>query len=151
MEKILDIYDIQPVLLDNFIDYKITIFYVILSLIILVIVYYFLSSKKEIQKEEVIINIKPNFKDRLKNIDLNLDKDKFYAEILAVIKDYLEYKTWKSISKMTLKELKKQNFDKKLYSLISNLYYKEYSNNKELDDNLDQRARLINSLLNFIK
>ncbi len=150
MEKMKDIYDIQPILLDNFIDYKITILYVILSLIILAIVYYFISSKKEIQKEEMSVSIKPNFKDRLKSIDLNLDKDRFYAEILAVIKDYLEYKTGKNISKMTLEELKKQNFSKKLYSFIADLYYKEYSN-VDIKDTLGQRKELINKLISFIK
>ena len=51
---------------------------------------------------------------------------------------------------MTLDELNKLKLNNNLYKLISTLYYKEYSDNS-LDDNLDERKKLIENIKNIIK
>ncbi len=150
-----DIYGIQPLLLDNFINYKISFIYLIVIILILLFLYYIYEKNKI--KVSVIDN-SPIINKRDFSIDLDLlyekylsaQRELFYSKLLWILRDYLEYKTWKHITKMTLDELKSLKLNNNLYKIISSLYYKEYSDNS-LDDNLDERKKLIEKIKNIIK
>jgi len=148
-----DIYGIQPLLFDNFINYKISFLYIIIITLILMFFYYIYRKNKVIIIEKSPIINKKDFSidlDLLYKKYLSSQREIFYSKILWILRDYLEYKTWKHITKMTLNELWKLKLNNNLYKLISSLYYKEYSDNS-LNDNLEERKKLIENIKNIIK
>ncbi len=155
MNQMTDIYDIKPILLDNIINYKLSLIYIFL-IIIVFIIFYYLSSKKTVIIEEKIeqkIDKRDYFIGLLDDLQKNgllLNKDEFYSRLLKILKEYITYKTWKNIESLTLKELKNAKLNKNLEKLISNLYFEEYSPYKNIDSD-DFRKKIIKDIKWIIK
>jgi len=136
--------DINPLMTRFPINIEYTLIFIIF-LVVLYFLYKFLNKPKTIKKiEKKIVNkesLAPWFHKNLDNLEKNLDSKTFYKDLLAILREILEYKWQKNISKMTLKEINNLKINSKLKDLIKNIYFKEYMQNFE--DSAKTRKNLI--------
>ena len=139
-----DIHNIQWILLDNLLNYKISILYAIFAVFVLGVLYFLKNYKKEVIIKETLEKPKEkiNYVELLNKIPLDLEKNIFYGKLMEVLKKFLEEKTKKSFSKMTLEELKKLNLNKNLFEFIKEIYFLEYDKDS-FEDNLEKRKNIL--------
>jgi hypothetical protein len=70
--------------------------------------------------------------------------------VLEVLRKFLEDKTKKSFSKMTLEELKKLNLNKNLFELIKEIYFLEYDKDN-FEDNVEKRKKILEKVKSILK
>ena len=149
-----DIYDIKDVLLSFPINITYSLVYLIF-LIILFIIYKNIISKKDekiIESVREVIKPKKDYYDILENFKKDyLDKNEkiFYSKLLYILREILEYKWEKNISKMTFKEISNLELSNNLKNLVKSIYYKEYM--KDIDDNKEIREKMIEDIKKIIK
>jgi len=145
-----DIFDIKS----NILWWPIDFFYSFLYIIFFII--FFFLIKKFSKKPEKILEVvekkfepeKINFSELLKKISFEDTKEKFYSKISFILKNFLEEKNLKPISKMTFKEIKNLNLEKNLENLIKEIYFSEFK--KDTDDNLELRKKIFEEVKNLI-
>ena len=152
--------DINPLMTRFPINIEYSLIFIVF-LGILYFLYKFLNKPEEAIKkiEKKIVNkeaLAPWFHKNLDNLEKNLNSKTFYKDLLAILREILEYKWQKNISKMTLKEInetlsltlspreKEQELD-----LIKNIYFKEYM--KNFEDSENTRKNLILEVKKLIK
>jgi len=148
-----DIYDIKSILLGFPINIIYSLIFIIL-LIILYIIYYMIINKKVEKIKEKPIKIKEEKDFNLILLDfeknnLSLASDRFYSALIEILRDILEYKWNKNISKMTFEEINNLKLDDSLKNMIKSIYYKEYT--KKIDDNDKIRLTFIKNIKKLIK
>lgn len=112
--------------------------------------------KKFLKKPEKILEVvekkfepeKINFSELLEKISFEDHKEKFYSQISFILKNFLEEKNLKPISKMTFKEIKNLHLEKNLENLIEWIYFSEFK--KNIDDNLEIRKKIFEEVKNLI-
>lgn len=150
----IDIYDIKDVLLSFPVNITYSLIYLIF-LIWLFIVYKKILNKNNdslIDKRVEVIKSTKNYYEileKFKSNYLNENEKIFYSKLLYLLRDILEYKWEKNISKMTFEEINSLNLDNSLINLIKRIYYKEYM--KEVDDNNEIREKFIEDIKKIIK
>jgi len=131
--------DINPLMTRFHINIEYTLIFIIF-LVVLYFLYKFLNKPKTIKKiEKKIVNkevLAPWFHKNLDNLEKNLNSKTFYKDLLSILREILEYKWQKNISKMTLKEINNLKINSKLKDLIKNIYFKEYKQNFEDSENI---------------
>jgi len=149
-----DIYDIKDVLL----SFPINITYSLVYLIFLLILYFIYKNiinkndEKIIESVREIIKPKKDYLDILENFKKNyLDKNEkiFYSKLLYILREILENKWEKNISKMTFKQINNLDLSNNLKNLVKSIYYKEYM--KDIEDNKEIRKKLIEDIKKIIK
>ena len=149
-----DIYDIKDVLL----SFPINITYSLVYLIFLLILYFIYKNiinkndEKIIESVREIIKPKKDYLDILENFNKNyLDKNEkiFYSKLLYILREILENKWEKNISKMTFKQINNLDLSNNLKNLVKSIYYKEYM--KDIEDNKEIRKKLIEDIKKIIK
>ena len=149
-----DIYDIKDVLL----SFPINITYSLVYLIFLLILYFIYKNiinkndEKIIESVREIIKPKKDYLDILENFKKNyLDKNEkiFYSKLLYILREILENKWEKNISKMTFKQINNLDLSNNLKNLVKSIYYKKYM--KDIEDNKEIRKKLIEDIKKIIK
>ncbi len=149
-----DIYDIKDVLL----SFPINITYSLVYLIFLLILYFIYKNINKIIKPAASslplgeIERGIDYYDILENFKKDyLDKNEkiFYSKLLYILREILEYKWEKNISKMTFKEISNLDLSNDLKNLVKSIYYKEYM--KDIDDNNEIRKKMIEDIKKIIK
>jgi len=149
-----DIYDIKDVLLSFPINITYSLVYLIF-LIILFIIYKNLINKNDekiIELTNEIIRPKKNYYEILEDFKKDyLDKNEkiFYSKLLYILREILEYKWEKNISKMTFKQINNLDLSNNLKNLVKSIYYKEYM--KDIEDNKEIRKKMIEDIKKIIK
>ena len=138
--------DINPLMTRFPINIEYSLIFIVF-LGILYFLYKFLNKPEESIKKETpktnfwqVWSLEIYFK-KLKKLEKNLDSKTFYKDLLAILREILEYKWQKNISKMTLKEINNLKINSKLKDLIKNIYFKEYM--KNFEDSENTRKNLI--------
>jgi len=149
-----DIYDIKDVLL----SFPINITYSLVYLIFLLILYFIYKNlinkndEKIIELTNEVIRPKKNYYEILEDFKKDyLDKNEkiFYSKLLYILREILEYKWERNISKMTFKQISNLDLSNDLKNLVKSIYYKEYM--KDIDDNKEIREKLIEDIKKIIK
>jgi len=149
-----DIYDIKDVLLSFPINITYSLVYLIF-LIILFIIYKNIINKNDekiIELTNEVIRPKKNYYEILEDFKKDyLDKNEkiFYSKLLYILREILEYKWERNISKMTFKQISNLDLSNDLKNLVKSIYYKEYM--KDIDDNKEIREKLIEDIKKIIK
>ena len=149
-----DIYDIKDVLLSFPINITYSLVYLVF-LIILFIIYKNLINKNDekiIELTNEVIRPKKNYYEILEDFKKDyLDKNEkiFYSKLLYILREILEYKWERNISKMTFKQISNLDLSNDLKNLVKSIYYKEYM--KDIDDNKKIREKLIEDIKKIIK
>jgi len=148
-----DIYDIKDVLLGFPINFVYSIIIIIFILILFIVYKYILKQSNDlnIYKETPKEVIKKDFKKILRDFEnsfLEKDKSIFYSNLIEILREILEEKWNKNISKMTLDEISSLNITEENKLLIKSIYFKEYM--KEIEDNKDIRLKFINNISKLI-
>ena len=140
-----DIYDIKA----NLLWLPIDIFYSFLYIIFLAILFFVFIKYQERKKEvKTLVKEKIDYLKALKEINLNSSKEVFYSKISVVLRDFLEEKLSKPISKMTLNEIKNLSLEGTIEKVVENIYFKEFK--RETEDNLDVREKIFEKVKNLL-
>lgn len=150
-----DIYDIKGTLLwlpINIINTLIFIIFIIILFFMIKILF-----KKEEKTEGIVEQMVEkkeirNYLDILNEFEkyyIDSKSDLFYSKLLEIIREILDEKENKNISKMTFEEINFLKIDNDLKNLIKDIYFKEYSK-YVFDDNIDYRKDLISKVMNII-
>lgn len=154
--KINDIYEIKDISLGYFINIEHTIIYILFLIFLIFIFKKLLSNNKVIENDNKVIE-----KQIIKKVDfnkiisdfqsnyLNENQTIFYSKLMEILKEILESKWIKNISKMTFSEINNLKIDNNIKLLIKNIYYKEYS--KNIFDNEQIRIEYIENIKELIK
>jgi len=149
-----DIYDIKDILLWFPININYSLVYIIF-LIFLYFLWKYLNNNKQEKIEEIVeVEEKVENKDFNKILEeiekkyINIEKNIFYMKLSEFLRDLLEFKWYKDISKMTYKEISRLDLDKNIKNIIKNIYFKEYK--KEIIDSEKQRKEIINDIKKII-
>lgn len=154
--KIDDIYEIKDISLGYFINIEHTIIF-ILFLIFLIFIFkkLLLNNNDEIKNDNEIIKKpiikKVDFKKMINDFEskyLTENQTIFYSKLIEILREILESKWIKNISKMTFSEISNLKIDNNIKLLIKNIYYKEYSNN--ILDNEKVRLEYIENIKELI-
>jgi len=148
-----DIYDIKDILLGFPINFFYSIILIIFILILFLVYKYILKQSKDlnIYKEIPKKIIKKDFKKILRDFEnsfLEKDKSIFYSNLIEILREILEEKWNKNISKMTLNEISSLDIIEENKLLIKSIYFKEYM--KEIEDNKEIRLNFINNISKLI-
>jgi len=150
-----DIYDIKDIILWFPFNIINSLIYVFFIFVLYFLYKYILNKNWEKYIDTVIIQkdfIEKDFTKEIKIFEkkyIDSSKEIFYKNIIALLREILEFNWEKNISKMTFQEIKKLNLDTKLKELIKNIYYKEYK--KEIQDNIEVRKQYIKEIKKIIK
>ncbi|MCD5385380.1 hypothetical protein LRZ95_01795 [Candidatus Gracilibacteria bacterium] len=147
-----DIYDIKGIVLGYIFDIKYSFIY-ILFLIVLYILWFLMNKNKNNIKQENIVKkvVKIDFDKLLDDINqkyLSSDKNLFYTKLTNFLRELLEYKGYKDISKMTFDEISRLDINNNIKYILKNIYFKEYQ--KEIIDNKKLRESYINDIRKLI-
>ena len=147
-----DIYDIKGIVLWYIFDIKYSFIY-ILFLIVLYILWFLMNKNKNNIKQENIVKkvVKIDFDRLLDDINqkyLSSDKNLFYTKLTNFLRELLEYKWYKDISKMTFDEISRLDINNNIKHILKNIYFKEYQ--KEIIDNKKLRESYINDIRKLI-
>lgn len=147
-----DIYDIKGIVLWYIFDIKYSFIY-ILFLIVLYILWFLMNKNKNNIKQENIVKkvVKIDFDKLLDDINqkyLSSDKNLFYTKLTNFLRELLEYKWYKDISKMTFDEISRLDINNNIKYILKNIYFKEYQ--KEIIDNKKLRESYINDIRKLI-
>ena len=147
-----DIYDIKNTFLWFIFDLHYSLFYLIF-IIILIILYKILNKKESVvevkQEKKEVKQI--DFKNILKLFTqkyLEKKSEVFYSKLIEILREILERKWYKNISKMTFEEISKIKIDEDLKNLIKNIYFKEYQ--KSFEDTNEKRLDFIDKIKKII-
>jgi len=148
-----DIYDIKDILLGFPINFVYSTILIVFILILFIVYKYILKQSKDlnIYKEIPKKIIKKDFKKILINFEnsfLEKDKGVFYSGLIEILREILEEKWNKNISKMTLGEINSLDITEENKLLIKSIYFKEYM--KEIEDNKEIRLNFINNISKLI-
>lgn len=150
-----DIYDIKNTLLWFPINIENSLIFIIFIILLYFIIKYLLKKEEILEKIEEKIEIvkeRKNYLEILNEFEINylLSKNEiFYSKLAEIIREILEEKENKNISKMTFEEINKLKIDKSLKSLIKEVYFKEYVEHIE-NDSEDYRIDLIQKVKEII-
>lgn len=143
----IDIFDIRGNILWLPFDFVYIILYA-LFLLFLYFIFRYLDNKKVISLTQIDNSLyekeQINYLFLLENIDINLEKNIFYSEIISIFRDFLDEKIWKNISNMTFSEIKNLSLEENIESLICSIYFKEYKS--EIEDNIELRKKILNEV-----
>jgi hypothetical protein len=92
-----------------------------------------------------------NYKELINNFEkkyLEEKTDIFYSKLSEILKEFLEERENKNISKMTFNEINKLNLEENIKNLIKNIYFKEYK--QSFEDNNEIRKNLIEEVKKII-
>lgn len=150
-----DIYDIKDTLFWLPINVTNTLIFIIFIIILFFMVK--ILFKKEEQIEEIVEQKiekkeKRNYLDILNEFEkdyIDSKSDVFFSKLLEIIREILDVKENKNISKMTFEEINFLKIDNDLKKLIKDIYFKEYSK-YVFDDNSDYRKDLISKVKEII-
>lgn len=146
-----DIYDIKA----NILWFPIDIFYSFLYIVFCIII--FLSLKYMLDKKtklEDIDFLKEDLKEKidylklLLEIDPNIKKEEFYSKISLILRDFLEEKLQKPVSKMTFKEIKDLYLERHIEDMIWSIYFSEFK--KEIEDSLEFREKILDEVKDLL-
>lgn len=147
-----DIYDIKNTFLWFVFDLHYSLFY-LTFIIILIILYKILNKKENVvkvkQEEKEVKQI--DFKNILKLFTqkyLEKKSEVFYSKLIEILREILEKKWYKNMSKMTFEEISKIKIDEDLKNLIKNIYFKEYQ--KSFEDTKEKRLDFIDKIKKII-
>lgn len=148
-----DIYDIKGIVLWYIFDIKYSFIY-ILFLIVLYILWFLMNKNKNNIKQENIVKkvVKIDFDKLLDDINqkyLSSDKNLFYTKLTSFLRELLEYKWYKDISKMTFDEISRLDINNNIKYILKNIYFKEYV--KKIEDSEEIRKNLILEIKKLLK
>ncbi len=150
-----DIYDIKDIVLGLPINIINSFIFLLFIFVAFIFIKFFLKNQKQIQKVEVVKEEKKEKKDFMKIIKqfkkehIGDNFNKFYSWLLMILREILEEKWYKDISKMTLTEIWNLNLEESIKKLIQSIYFKEYK--EKIKDNLEIREKYIKDITNLIK
>ncbi|MDP2396401.1 MAG: hypothetical protein Q8M44_06135, partial [bacterium] len=76
-------------------------------------------------------------------------KDIFYSKLIEILKEIIQEKITKDISKMTFEEINKLDIDDLIKNLIKDIYFKEYME-YVIQDNYEYRKELIDKVRDYL-
>ena len=149
-------FKIKDLSLGYFINFESSLIYILFAIFILFFFNKILSSKED---DIEIINTRVENKIQKRNFDkiildfekkyLNENHSIFYSKLIEILRDILETKWIKNISKMTFSQINNLQLDEQIKLLLKNIYYKEYS--KNIIDNEQIRLEYISKTKELIK
>lgn len=142
-----DIYDIKANILWFPIDIFYSFLYIIFFIVIFLLLKYMLNKKtlwEDNNKLNEVLNEKIDYLKLLLEIDPNIKKEEFYSKISLILRDFLEEKLQKPISKMTFKEIKDLLLEKHTEDLVASIYFSEFK--KEIDDSSQFREKILDEV-----
>jgi len=146
-----DIYDIKNTLLGFPINMIYSLIFISTIIVIIVLIRYFLKREpkekivKEVMKKQ---KEQKNYEELLMTFEkeyITYKSDIFYSKLIEILREILEDKENKNISKMTFSEINFLNIDDDLKKLIKDIYYKEYTR-LITGDNANYRKGLIDKV-----
>jgi len=144
--------DIKPIMLSWPINIEYSILFIIFLSVLFLIYKYSNNKKVSIKQKQTnfwnVASIDIYLKE-LKLLEKNIKDKDFYAKLLSILRNILEYKGQKNISKMTFEEMNKLKINDNLKQVIKNIYFKEYA--KEFEDSWKIRKELIEEVKKLIK
>lgn len=151
-----DIYDIKDTLLWLPINITNSLIFIVFIIVLFFILKYLLKKEEKIEEiqEEVVEKAEvKDYIDILKEFEENYmysQSEVFYSKLLEIVREILDEKENKSISKMTFEEINNLNIDNLIKNLIKEIYFKEYME-YVTHDNHEYRKELIEKVLLIIK
>lgn len=147
MDNMTDIYDIKDFSLWMPVDITNSIIFILIAIIFYIYLKNLSNKNIDNKLEEIVIEEKIDKKNYISIIEefqkeyLWSKNSIFYSKLIEILRDLLESKWYKNISKMTYDEMSNLSIDDDIKNIISSIYFKEYV--KEFTDSKTERENLM--------
>lgn len=147
MDNMTDIYDIKDFSLWMAVDITNSIIFILIAIIFYIYLKNLSNKNIDNKLEEIVIEEKIDKKNYISIIEefqkeyLWSKNSIFYSKLIEILRDLLESKWYKNISKMTYDEMSNLSIDDDIKNIISSIYFKEYV--KEFTDSKTERENLM--------
>lgn len=150
-----DIYDIKENLLGLPIDITNSLIFIIFLIGIYIFLKIFFKKEEKEEKIEEKPILKVEYKDYNNILNqfvseyLDSKSHIFYSGLIVILREILEEKENKNISKMTFDEINILNIDDSIKNLIKDVYFNEYMEYLS-QDSIDYRSKLVANVRGLI-